>query len=36
MAESKSICFSLFINGHSEKTPEVDPNPIKDLLDISE
>ena len=36
MAESKSIGFALFINGHSEKSWEFDFNRTNRLADISE
>ena len=36
MAESKSMWFALFINGHSEKSSESDPNLINRLASISE
>jgi hypothetical protein len=36
MAESKSIRFALFINGHSEKTWKFDFNRINRLADVSE
>jgi hypothetical protein len=36
MAESKSRCFALFINGHSEEIQKFDLLPIKRLAGISE